>query len=624
MIRKPGARASITDEFGIADGFEDAAYEWQDSPAKTVAVLRELVQQAGGGSGSKEVGPIVVRVGEPYRQSKPFDLLLEDGTRLDKLTEVPKNTPLGYHELIDSANSTSRRLIVAPTQCYFPENLQIWGWSAQIYSLRSKNSWGMGDLADLRSLAHWSADLGAKMMLVNPMGADTPGKPSHASPYSPSSRSFRNLLFLSIPEVPGFANLGSHLETYAAEAARLNAANTIDRDAILDLKTAALELLWRAFTGNLAFDHYVQAQGELLQRFCRFNALCEQHGRDWRAWPEEFRQSNSSAVEEFAHKNAERVRFHAWVQWLIDEQMAAAAKVCPLMQDFPIGVDPGGADAWIWQDVFAAGVSAGVPADLYNQDGQDWGLSVFIPHRLRAANYEPFIQTVRSLLRHSGGLRIDHVMGLFRLFWIPDGMTARDGVFVHYPMDDLLAIVALESQRAKAIIVGEDLGTIDPTARKQFAAHRLLSYRLVWFEEGRPASYPSAALAAVSTHDLPTIAGLWTGQDELDEQTAGINSNSEGWKGMRKHLQKVNGAKTGAAVEDVILKTYEALATAPSAILTASLEDALAVPHRPNMPSTIDTWPNWSQPLPGGLEAVQQSPLAKKIAQALNRKTKTG
>jgi 4-alpha-glucanotransferase len=615
MTATPSARASKTDEFGIADGFEDAAYVWQTSPAKSVAAIRELMKVSEA-AGTHSLGPLVVRVGEAHRQTKPFDVLFEDGTRLKGINELPTDLPIGYHELIE--NGKMRRLIVAPQQCYLPDGLKIWGWSAQIYSLRSKSSWGMGDFADLRSLAKWSADLGAKIVLINPLGADTPGKPSHASPYSPSSRCFRNWLYLSIAEIPGAEKLLEELKPYAEAAATLNAAKTIDRDAILDIKMAALELLWKNLQGDRRFDQYVIDQGPLLQKFCTFNVLCELHGRDWRAWPPEFRQSESAAVEDFVRVNEERVRFHAWVQWLIDEQMAKAAQECPLMQDLPIGVEPGGADAWMWQEVFAHGVSAGVPPDLYNQAGQNWGLSVFIPHRLRAANYEPFIYTVRALLRHAGGLRIDHVLGMFRLFWIPEGMPAREGVFVHYPIDDLLAIVALESHRAKAIIVGEDLGTVDATAQKKFAANHLLSYRLMWFEKELPAKYPREALAAISTHDLPTIAGLWTGQDERDEATAGLKSHSEGWQGMRENLQKLTGLQPAAAVEDVIIRTYESLATAPSVLVTAALEDALAVEHRPNMPSTIDTWPNWSQPLPGGLEAVQQSPLAKKIAAALD------
>jgi 4-alpha-glucanotransferase len=621
MTSKPSARTSKTDEFGIVDGFEDAGDEWQSSPAASVETIREIMRSAGADGASTEHGPVVLRVGQKYRQSKPFDVFLEGGARLERLTELPSDLPIGYHEIV--LDGKLRRLIVAPERCYLPEHMRIWGWSAQLYSLRSERSWGMGDLGDLKELARWSAELGAKIVLVNPLGADTPGKPCAASPYSPSSRCFRNLLFLSIADVPGADLLAEQLMPLVKKAATLNKDKTIDRDAILDLKLAALEMLWRHFKGDAKFDAFVAEQGALLQKFCAFNSLAEVHGRDWRAWPPEFRQSESAAVDDFVLANEERVRFHAWVQWLIDLQMAAAASECLLMQDFPIGVEPGGADAWIWQDVFARGVSAGVPPDLYNQAGQCWGLNVFIPHKLRAANYEPFIQTVRALLRHAGGLRIDHVMGLFRLFWIPEGMKAPQGVFVHYPIDDLLAIVALESHRAKAFIVGEDLGTLEPTARKRFAENRLLSYRLMWFEAESPEDWPREALAAISTHDLPTVAGLWTGQDERDEATAGIKSHSEGWQGMRENLSKLTGLKLGAPAEEMVLKAHESLSTAPSVVVTASLEDAMAVLHRPNMPNTIDTWPNWSQPLPGGLEALKKSALAKKIAKALNARGDT-
>jgi len=288
-----------------------------------------------------------------------------------------------------------------------------------------------------------------------------------------------------------------------------------------------------------------------------------------------------------------------------------------VIQDLPIGVDADGADAWAWQDMLALGMSVGAPPDAFSPHGQDWGLPPLIPHRLRGARYEPFIQTIRAALRHAGGLRIDHVMGLFRLFWIPRGMTAADGAFVRYPVDDLLAIVALESHRARAFVVGEDLGTVEGGVRERLAAQRVLSYRLFWFESEPPARYPELALAAVTTHDLPTIAGLWTGTDLEAQRALGWHPNEGGFQWMRARLREFAGVDDSAAVPEVIERTYRLLAGSPCAVVTATLEDALAVPERPNLPGTTTERPNWSLALPAPLEELERHPLPRAIAGAL-------
>jgi 4-alpha-glucanotransferase len=308
------------------------------------------------------------------------------------------------------------------------------------------------------------------------------------------------------------------------------------------------------------------------------------------------------------------------VQWLLDVQLARAAAELPVMQDLPIGVDPDGADAWAWQDVLATDVTVGAPPDKYNALGQDWGLPPFIPHKLRAAAYEPFRQTVRATLRHAGGLRIDHVMGLFRLYWIPQGMDPSLGAYVRYPADELLAIVALESQRARALVVGEDLGTVEEGVQERLAAHRLLSYRLLWFETDPPARYPELALAAVTTHDLPTIAGLWAGADLRIQRQLGLRPNEEGLREIRKRLRAMAGLAEDAAIEEVVVGAHQLLSRAPSVVVTATLEDALAVEERPNMPSTTTEWPNWSLALPASLEDLETQRLARAVADALRRR----
>jgi 4-alpha-glucanotransferase len=308
-----------------------------------------------------------------------------------------------------------------------------------------------------------------------------------------------------------------------------------------------------------------------------------------------------------------------WLQWLLDRQLARASECLAMMQDLPIGVDPDGADAWLWQDYMAAGVGIGAPPDLFNTQGQNWGLPPFIPHRLRAAAYHPFIQTIRATMRHAGGLRIDHAMGLFRLYWIPQGAEAKHGAYVRYNADEMLAIVALESQRARAFVIGEDLGTVEEGVREKLSENAVLSYRLMWFEEEPPSKFPVDALAAVSTHDLPTIAGVWTGSDLEAQKKLGLKPNEEGQQQWRDKLLDQVDAED-APIDQVIVAAHELLATAPSRILTASLEDALAVEERPNMPSTLnDRWPNWSLALPVDAEAVRCHPLVRKVAGALGR-----
>jgi 4-alpha-glucanotransferase len=293
---------------------------------------------------------------------------------------------------------------------------------------------------------------------------------------------------------------------------------------------------------------------------------------------------------------------------LLDEQFAAAGTEIALLGDLAIGFDPGGADAWVWQDVVAQGVHVGAPPDEFNAEGQDWGLPPFAPWKLRAVGYEPLVQTVRSALEHCGALRVDHVMGLFRLFWIPEGGTPADGTYVRFPDTELLDIVALESARAGAVIVGEDLGTVEDEVRAQLTDRGVLSYRLVWFEPEPPEQFPTQALAAVTTHDLPTLAGVWTGADEQADA------------GLREHLVELTGHAVDAPIDDVVVATYARLAQAPSMVVTATFDDALRVKQRPNLPGTTTARPNWSLALPSPIEEFVDDPVVAEIAAALRRR----
>ena len=587
-----------TNHWGIDDAYVGFEGKRHHVPAETRAALLRAMRAEKSELPNGQ-SPLVIREGKTLRIGSPGEVTLEDGGRVSFRNQLPGSLPAGYHWV--RFRHTQKRLIVAPLSCHLP-HAPMWGWSAQLYAARSGESWGIGDLGDLSTLARWSATLGCGVVLLNPLHASLPLLPQNPSPYYPSSRRFRNPLFLSIDALPGAGR--PDIEVFRAQARELNARREIDRDNIYRLKMAALGSLWRDFRGDPDFDHFRREQGDSLRRFAIFNALSELYQKPWRQWPVAHRDPASPALEQFAEERASRIGFHEWLQWLLDRQLAAASHGLALMQDLPIGFDPDGVDAWEWQDCVASGVSVGAPPDEYSADGQDWGLPPFIPHRLTAAGYEPFIQTVRSTLRHSGGLRIDHVMGLFRLFWVPAGEPASRGGYVRYPAGDLLAIVALESQRARAMVVGEDLGTVEPGVREQLAGNGILSYRLVWFEEGAPEQFPRLALAAVSTHDLPTVAGVWRGTDPDAER-------------LQEKLRQLTGARRQTSARKVIFQTYQRLSQAPSLVITASLEDALSVEERTNFPGTVDERPNWSLALPKPLEEFQTDRLALEVARTL-------
>ena len=600
------------DDSTIVKRYQDALGNWRDVPDDTIASIHDAM---GPPTAEAESSVLVVERGEARVLRAPAEIELEDRTVLRVETTLPADLPTGYHTLRYQDDDRDTKLIVSPGVCYLPDHLRIWGWSAQLYALRSAQSWGIGDFADLRELGRWSRDLDARLLLINPLGAASPMVPQQWSPYYPSTRRYRNFLYLRIEEIPGAADLGSDLQRLIEAGKALNRERRIDRDAVFKLKKDALELLWARFTSDAAFDRFCRDGGEPLAQFASFCALTEQYRSGWHNWPAEYRNPQSSSVARFAADHADRVQFYQWVQWLLDQQLANAAGEISLMQDLPIGVDPDGADAWAWQDVFAEGVGVGSPPDEYNIQGQNWGLRPFVPWKLRAAGYEPFIQTLRGALRYAGGLRIDHVMGLFRLFWVPQGSDPSVGAYVRYPAEELLAILALESERAKSYIVGEDLGTVEDSMRVELAKRRVLSYRLLWFENDPPPKYPELALAAVTTHDLPTIAGLWSGSDLQAQRQLGLQPNEEGTLQIRERLRSMIDLTDETPVEEVITRTYGLLAQAPSSIVVATLEDALAVQERPNVPGT--TQESWVLALPQPLETLESHPLAHAIAEQL-------
>jgi 4-alpha-glucanotransferase len=586
--------------WGVEPGYHDYQGNWVETRPDVADALLEAMG-ADAERPPEGEGPRFARPGDEVGGGQ---VELEEGGTVDLGPtdgRLPDDMPFGYHTL-DGAT----RLVVTPGRCLLPEGLREWGWAVQLYAARSEQSWGIGDLADLARLARWSSGQGAGMLLINPLHASLPTVQT-ASPYFPSSRSFRNPIYIR-PDGP----------TPAAVKA-LNAERVIDRDAVWALKGPVLEAQFAAFGGHPDFDRFVAEGGDALDGYAAFCALTEVHGLPWHDWPEELRDPHAAAVRDIAAAHADRVRFHQWLQWRVEEQLAEAGRHLRVMTDLAIGCDPAGADTWLWQDAFAAGVRVGAPPDEFNTQGQDWGLPPFNPWRLRAQGYEPFIQTMRAAFRHAGAIRVDHVMGLFRLFWIPPGGTAADGAYVRYPFWELLDILALESHRAGACVVGEDLGTVTDQTRHELYERNVLSYRLLWFEPNPPPQYPERALAAVTTHDLPTLAGMWSGSDLAEQERLGLQPNVQSTRALHERLQDWLLLSADADPADVVVQAHAFLAQAPSAIVTATLDDALLVEERPNVPGTTDERPNWSLALPKPLEDIEADGLVAQVADALKQ-----
>jgi 4-alpha-glucanotransferase len=482
----------------------------------------------------------------------------------------------------------------------------------QLYATRGRDSWGIGDLGDLRTVREFAQAQGAGFVLVNPLHAVAPTPEQEDSPYLPATRRFRNPVYLRIAGVPG----AEAVDVEADAGRALNDGELIDRDAIWALKRRVLQRVFDAGIDEQPFRDWWWDQGQPLMDWATWCALADEHGPDWHTWPAELQDPRGQAVAGFASAHEREVSFHAWLQWLLDVQLRAATEGITVIQDLPIGVAGGGADAWAWQDVLAQGVSVGAPPDAFNSQGQDWGSPPLVPWRLQAADYEPFVQSIRATMAGAGGLRVDHVMGLFRLWWVPSDGGAAEGAYVRYPYEDLLDIVALESHRAQAIVVGEDLGTVEDGVREAMAEHGILSYRLLWFEDDDPAKWPAEAMAAVTTHDLPTIPGLWTGSDLAEQREYGLGTDEELERGRTSLLEHLGDVPSDATPADAVEAAYRRLATAPSTLLSATLDDALVVERRPNMPGANDR-PNWRLPLTVATEELAEHPGVQAVARVL-------
>jgi 4-alpha-glucanotransferase len=619
-----GGRSAEPDAWGIVTAYEDAFGTWTEVPATT----RDALVTAMGGTPADEAPPevddvVVLRAGETHEVPGAVRLTLEDGTQRVVDGTLPADLPLGYHDLEVAGRDGNVRVIVSPGRCHLPEDLVAWGWAVQLYALRSAASWGIGDLADLREFARWSAEAGAGTVLINPLDAVTPVAPRETSPYYPTSRRFLDPLYLAVEEVPGVTQLPD-AERLTAAGRALTSDAPIDRDVVAAHKLAVLERVWDEVEGvrdDPAFVRFLVERGDGLREFATYCVLAELHGSGWRSWPREHRHPASAAVAQLADAREDRVRFHAWLQHLCDVQLARAGDRIALLGDLPIGADPDGADAWAWQGVLADGVTVGAPPDELGPQGQNWTLPAFVPWKLRAARYEPFIATVRAAFRHVGGLRIDHVLGLFRLFWIPPGGTAADGAYVQMPSRELLDVLALESVRAGAFVVGEDLGTVGEGVREELDARDLLRYQVFWFEQDPVDVWTEKALASVSTHDLPTVAGVWSGDDARMQEALGQEPDTVWHAELRERIVEVTGLHPDASAAEAVVALHEHVAAGPNRLVLAQIDDALAVSDRPNVPGTDRTVrpSNWSLPLPVRVEDLGDDPTVRAVAAAMTR-----
>jgi len=588
-----------TDAWGIDDGWTDTEERWQPASPATIDAIRSAM-----GDPAEGRPAWVVRPGADWPLLGRCHLRLEDGSDVGDVDRLPRDLPLGIHDLAPLDGGPVMSLVVSPGRCHLPPGLRSWGVAAQVPTTRSRQSWGIGDLADVRALARWLAALGADVLALSPLHAPTPVHPIASSPYYPSSRRWRSPLLIRVDEVPG----GSTPEVAAlgAQARALLADGLVDRDACWSLQRAALERIWadRTEAERRQLDGWRTEQGAALEGWARFCALAEQHGPSWREWPDPLRHPGAPSVVRAADDLADRVAFHSWLQLLVEQQLDAVRQVGPrLLHDLAIGADPGGADTWLWQDLLADGFSIGAPPDDFAPEGQTWGLPPWVPWRLRDLGYRPLADLLRASLGSGGGLRIDHVMGLSRLFWVPEGGVPADGAYVRFHGRELLDVVALESARARAVVVGEDLGTVEPAFRDELEATGILSTRLVWFEHEPPEAWPQQALAMVTTHDLPTLAGMCDGVDSPSP--------------MRDRLERLVGPVDGRSVEDVSVEVHRHLGRSPAAIAVATLEDLVGVRDRPNVPGTTTERPNWSVALPTLVDELPRHAGARRSLAAL-------
>ena len=561
--------------------------------------------------------------------------------------DVPGRLPIGYHRLeLEVAEAQVTRveqmpLIVVPRRAFRPDFLEgdgrCWGMAVQLYGIRSRGNWGIGDFTDLRQLMRGVARLGGAFVGVNPLHALFPVHPDHVSPYSPSSRLFYNPLYIDIEAVEEFredAAIRTRVESgeFQKRLETLRSGDEVPYRDVAAAKMRAFAELYRFFRERYladagdargqAFRSFQQSRGASLRRFAVFSALSEQMvAKDlhsWHQWPAAYRDPTPDTLAEFESTNLEHIEFHEYLQWQVDEQLdrvrATARSLhmgIGLYQDLAVGIDGGGAEVWEARGVFGAGMSVGAPPDAWNLKGQNWGLPPWNPVALRAAAYQPFIDLLRANMRHAGALRIDHVMELTRLFWIPSGKGPRDGTYVGYPFEDLLGILALESVRNRCVVIGEDLGTVPEGFRERMLEAGVLSYRLLYFEREqdgsvrKPEHYPPEAAISISTHDLPPLSAFWSGADIELRDSLGLWPSPERRAADTADRPRLRAAFTSAfrdaglsaeepqEADAPVVAAHAFLSRAPSRMLIVNPDDILGERRQANVPGTVNEHPNW-------------------------------
>ncbi len=623
-----------------------------------------------------------------FGELAPLDERSLDGRVHERRTlELAFPVRPGYHRLrlfiADSAGTGAdfgeieTSVIVVPRRCYSgPGNgARAWGIGTQLYGLRSARNWGIGDFTDLERFTGIAARLGADAVGLNPMHAMFPGNPDRISPYSPSDRRFLSFMYIDVEAIAEFGacERAQGLLRDPEFHGRLEAARSeplVDYPGVAALKWQVLESLYIAFrdlhlggpSGTAAserggtFRRFQVAGGRALDRFAAFQALSEHFGTamPWRAWPAVYQDPESLAVSAFAEEHRDRLQFFQYLQWQADQQLRTAAEAARaggmsigLYHDMALSADADGAEAWMNDRLLARDVRLGAPPDEWNQRGQDWGLPAYNPPALRAAAYAPFIDTLRANMAHGGALRIDHVMGLERMYWIPSGNAPQDGGYVRYPKDDLLGILALESTRQKCTVVGEDLGTLPEGFRESLNAAGILSYRLLYFaqdERGEflaPRRYPPRALVAVGTHDLPTLPGFWLARDLDLRSEIGLFPSREMAASARERRARERRALIRAFkregllpesfpddsvefVADLVQAAYRYIARSPARIMLMHLEDVLGEEHQINLPGTVAEHPNWRRKMLVDLEILEHDPRVLALAGAIDGERRNG
>lgn len=568
-------------------------------------------------------------------------------------TPLPILSDIGYHQLtlqVSDDSSVNALLIATPETCYqpavFAAGEKLWGISLQLYALRSKRNWGIGDFTDLSNSIKTLAPMGVDVIGLNPLHALFSHLPENASPYSPSSRDFLNPIYLDIEAIDDFGQ-NQQAQTLVASAEfqnklqSLRDCDLVNYSEVWQIKTRVLDLLYTQFrktlgNGNSAstkqFREFQNRGGKALFNFSLFEALqASFYQQDagvqtWQQWPEDFQNPESASVKNWAETNQDKIEFYSYLQWQAEKQLSEAKQNCQqlgmrigLYHDLAVGNEPFSSACWAEQSSYAADVGVGAPPDDFSLQGQNWGLPPQLPQSLIDDGYRLFINTLRANMAQAGALRIDHVMGLMRLYWVPEGYTADQGTYVGYPFEALLGILALESQRHCCLIVGEDLGTVPDEVRHQLWLKKILSYRILFFEKDwhqntfkSPQEYPQYALCTSGSHDLPTLSAYWQGADlELREKlnlfpsdeikTQQLDARAHDRWAIKQALhqagligeESLHDNRHDALDSELFLSIQNFLARSESLLMMVQLEDFFAQLNQLNVPGTIDEYPNW-------------------------------